>query len=188
MVGAQMPIESKAAQSGVPCPDFRLPGVDGKTHARDDFAPSRVLVVMFICNHCPYVQAVEDRIIALAREFGPRGVQLVGICSNDAATYPDDAFDKLAERWRTKNYGFPYLHDESQAVARDFGAVCTPDIYVYDQDRRLAYRGRIDDSWKDETKVTRRELAAALEALVGGGRPSPEQKPSVGCSIKWKEA
>jgi hypothetical protein len=142
---------------------------------------------MFICNHCPYVKAVEDRLIELQRQYGPRGVQLVGICSNDAATYPDDAFDRLAERWRQKDYGFPYLHDESQQVARAFGAVCTPDIYVFDRERQLAYRGRIDDSWKDPSKVTRRDLAGALDALLAGGRPSADQKASIGCSIKWRE-
>jgi thiol-disulfide isomerase/thioredoxin len=145
-----------------------------------------VLVVMFICNHCPYVQAVEDRLIRLAREFEPRGVQFVAVCANDADTYPDDAFDKMAARWHEHGYGFPYLHDEAQDVARAFGAVCTPDIFVYDRDRRLAYRGRIDDSWKDESKVKRRELAEALEVLVAGKRPSPEQRPSMGCSIKWR--
>jgi peroxiredoxin len=181
-----MAIETPAAELGAPCPPFRLPAVDGKTYAREDFAASPVLVVMFICNHCPYVKAVEDRLIDLARTHGPRGAQLVGVCSNDAATYPDDAFPNLAQRWREKNYGFPYLHDESQEVARAFGAVCTPDIFVYDRDRRLAYRGRIDDSWKDEAKVTQRELAAALDALLAGDRPSPQQRPSMGCSIKWK--
>jgi len=181
-----MAVESTAAVAGAPCPDFQLPAVDGKTYARDDFSQAPVLVVMFICNHCPYVKAVEDRFIALGREFGPRGVQLVGICANDAEGYPEDAFDKLAERWREKSYGFPYLHDEAQAVARAFGAVCTPDIFVYDRERRLAYRGRIDDSWKDPAKVTRRELAQALEALLAGQRPSSDQRPSLGCSIKWK--
>jgi peroxiredoxin len=182
-----MAVESNAAVTGAACPDFRLPGVDGRTYARDDFGGAPALVVMFICNHCPYVKAVEDRIIGLAREFGARGVQLVGICANDAASYPDDAFDKLAERWRAKSYGFPYLHDETQDVARAFGAVCTPDIFVYDRDRKLAYRGRIDDSWKEPAKVTRRELAEALEALLAGRRPGAEQRPSLGCSIKWKE-
>ena len=187
MVGAAMAIESKAAEAGTACPDFRLPAVDGKRYARDDFAGSPVLVVMFICNHCPYVKAVEDRLIALARGYEKKGVQFVGVCSNDAASYPEDAFDRLAARWRDKSYGFPYLHDESQDVARAFGAVCTPDIFVYDRERRLAYRGRIDDSWKDATKVTRPELAEALDALLAGGRPSVPQKPSLGCSIKWKD-
>jgi hypothetical protein len=110
----------------------------------------------------------------------------VGICSNDAETYPDDAFDKLAARWRERGYGFPYLHDEPQTTARAFGAVCTPDIFVYDGARRLAYRGRIDDSWKDESKVTRRELAAALDALLARQKPATPQRPSMGCSIKWR--
>jgi peroxiredoxin len=181
-----MAVESKGRASGMTCPDFRLPAVDGDTYGRDDFASAPVLVVMFICNHCPYVKALEDRIITLAREYGLRGAQFVGICSNDAASYPEDAFDKLAERWRSKGYGFPYLHDDAQDVARAFGAVCTPDIFVFDRDRRLAYRGRIDDSWKDPARVTRRELAAALDALLEG-RPVPaDQQPSLGCSIKWK--
>jgi thiol-disulfide isomerase/thioredoxin len=143
---------------------------------------------MFICNHCPYVKAVEDRLIRLAREFEPRGVQFVAVCANDAENYPDDAFDKLAARWRERGYGFPYLHDEGQDVARAFGAVCTPDLFVFDRERRLAYRGRIDDSWKDESRVTRRELADALEALVAGRAPAREQRPSMGCSIKWRQA
>jgi peroxiredoxin len=186
-----MAVESARSTLGTPCPDFRLPAVDGKTYTREDFGAAPVLVVMFICNHCPYVQAVEDRLIALARELEPRNVQFVGICANDPISYPDDSFDKLAERWRKKGYGFPYLHDEAQDVARAFGAVCTPDIFVYDRQkdgsRRLAYRGRIDDSWKDPSKVTRRDLRDALEALLEGRQPSPEQRPSLGCSIKWRQ-
>lgn len=181
-----MAVETPPAELGSSCPDFRLPAVDGKSYGLSDFADEPVLVVMFICNHCPYVKAVEDRLIRLAKEYGPRGVQLVGVCANDAATYPDDAFPALAARWRERGYGFPYLHDEPQTTARAFGAVCTPDIFVYDAERRLAYRGRIDDSWKDESKVTRRELAAALDALLTGQRPSREQRPSMGCSIKWR--
>jgi peroxiredoxin len=180
-----MAIQTPPGVLGTPCPPFTLPSVDGRTFARDDFASSPVLVVMFICNHCPYVQAVEDRLIKLARSYGSQGVQLVGICSNDEFTYPDDAPDKLAQRWGEKEYGFPYLHDQTQAVARAFDAVCTPDIFVYDSNRRLAYRGRIDDSWKDEAKVTRRELAEALDALLAGRTPAPDQRPSMGCSIKW---
>jgi peroxiredoxin len=179
--------ESRDLLLGTPCPDFRLPAVDGSTVARDDFRDRPALVVMFICNHCPYVKAVEDRIIRLARAFEGRGVQFVAICANDAEGYPDDAFDKLKERWQQKEYGFPYLHDEAQDVARAFGAVCTPDIFVYDSARKLAYRGRIDDSWKDESKVTRQELREALEALVAGKTPAAQQRPSMGCSIKWRQ-
>jgi peroxiredoxin len=182
-----MAVETPPPELGTPCPDFSLPAVDGKTYTQGDFAGAPVLCVMFICNHCPYVKAVEDRLIRLAAELGPRGVQFVAVCSNDAESYPDDAFDKLRDRWRDKSYGFPYLHDEAQDVARAFGAVCTPDIFVYGRDRKLAYRGRIDDSWKDESKVTRRELADALEALLTG-RPVPApQRPSMGCSIKWRQ-
>lgn len=180
-------LESGSLPAGTACPDFALTGVDGKRWTRDDFAASEVLVVLFLCNHCPYVQAVEDRIIALRKEFAGRSVQLVGICSNDPTDYPDDAPDRLAARWREKDYGFPYLVDDSQQVARAFDAVCTPDIYVYDRARRLAYHGRIDDSWKEPSQVTRRDLASAIESLLAGKRPSAEQHPTIGCSIKWRK-
>ena len=178
--------ESRDLPLGTPCPDFRLPSVEGKVVARDDFRDAKALVVMFICNHCPYVQAVEDRIIALGREYGPRGVQLVGICSNDPTDYPDDRPERLHARWREKRYGFPYLIDESQAVARSFNAVCTPDLYVFDEDRALAYHGRIDDDWQHPEKVKRREMAAALDEILAGRAPSAPQTHSIGCSIKWK--
>jgi len=182
-----MAVETPPPEIGAPCPSFRLPAVDGRTYARDDFASAPVLCVMFICNHCPYVKAVEDRIIRLAREVEGRGVQMVAICANDAEGYPDDSFDKLKQRWQAKEYRFPYLHDDKQDVARAFGAVCTPDIFVYDRFRKLAYRGRIDDSWKDESKVTRQELRDALEALLDGRAPAAQQRPSMGCSIKWRQ-
>ena len=181
-----MAVESARPTLGSACPDFRLRAVDGRTYTRDDFGAAPVLVVMFICNHCPYVQAVEDRLIALAKRVrAPTRCSSWGSAPTTPATYPDDAFDKLAERWRNKAYGFPYLHDESQSVARAFGAVCTPDLFVFDEKRRLAYRGRIDDSWKDPAKVTRRDLADALTALLAGQAPAAEQRPSLGCSIKW---
>ena len=182
-----MAVSSSVPSLGLACPEFSLPATDGKIYSRDDFAAAPVLVVMFICNHCPYVKAVEDRLLALAREYTPRGAQFVGICSNDAATYPEDGFDRMKERWELKQYGFPYLYDESQTVAHAFDAVCTPDLFVYDHDRRLAYRGRIDDSWKDPSKVTRHDLADAITALLDGKKPSPDQVPSLGCSIKWRQ-
>jgi peroxiredoxin len=187
-----MAVESSRSSLGTPCPDFRLLAVDGKTYTLEDFGGAPVLVVMFICNHCPYVQAVEDRLIALRREYDPAEVQFVGICSNDPTAHPEDSFEQLAERWRKKDYGFPYLHDESQAVARAFVAVCTPDIFVYDRGkdgkRKLVYRGRIDDSWKDPSRVTRRDLRDAIEAVRAGRTVDSVQYPSLGCSIKWRQA
>jgi len=180
--------ENRDVPLGTPCPEFRLPTVDGGIVSRDDLQHVPVLAVMFICNHCPYVQAVEDRLAALAREYEGRGVQLVGICSNDSTDYPDDHPKRLLARWREKRFGFPYGVDESQDVARAFGAVCTPEFFVYGPDRRLAYHGRLDDSWRDPAKVRRRELAAAFDALLAGKSPSPEQTVSMGCSIKWRRA
>lgn len=142
---------------------------------------------MFICNHCPYVQAIEDRLIDLQREFAAESVQLVGICSNDAVNYPDDSPANLKKRWQEKGYGFPYLVDEDQSVAKAYGAVCTPDLYVFDETRRLAYHGRLDDSWKEPDKVTRRDLADAIRTLLAGKPVQSEQIPSMGCSIKWKQ-
>ncbi len=180
--------ENRDVPLGTPCPDFRLPTVDGGTVARDDFRDSPVLAVLFICNHCPYVQAIEDRLVALAREYEGRGVQLVGICANDPTDYPDDHPRRLRARWRDKGFGFPYGVDASQDVARSFGAVCTPEFFVYGPDRRLAYHGRLDDSWNEPARVTRRELAAAFDALLAGGTPDGAQTPSMGCSIKWRRA
>ena len=180
--------ENREVPLGTPCPEFTLPTVDGGAVSRDDLQHAPVLAVMFICNHCPYVQAVEDRLVALAREYEGRGVQFVGVCSNDATDYPDDHPKRLLARWREKRFGFPYGVDESQDVARAFGAVCTPEFFVYGADRRLAYHGRLDDSWRDPAQVTRRELAAAFDALLAGRSPSREQTPSMGCSIKWRRA
>lgn len=175
------------ASLGSAMPAFNLPSVDGKKLSNIDLKSKRATAILFICNHCPYVKAVEDRIIALARKFESKGVALVGICSNDSADYPEDAPSELKKRWTEKNYGFPYLIDENQEVAKAFGAICTPDIFVYDQNQRLAYRGRIDDSWRNPALVKRRELEDALEALSSGKSVNPEQNPSMGCSIKWKK-
>src|SRR5690606_37380023 len=134
--------------------DFDLPGVDGHRVKREDLRTGKPFLVMFICNHCPYVKAIEDRLVELGRDLAGIGVKVAAICANDAADYPDDSFPKMRERAREKNYPFPYLHDETQAVARAFGAVCTPDFFLYDGTGTLAYRGRLDDSWKDPSQVT----------------------------------
>lgn len=171
---------------GAKAPDFSLPGIDGKTYTTASFDGKKALVMVFMCNHCPYVQACLDRLIALQQEFGPQGAQLVGINANDDENYPEDSFDNMKKCAAKKGHNFPYLRDESQEVAKAYGAVCTPDIFVYDEKRGLVYHGRIDDNWQDPSKVTKRELAEALEALLRGGKPRSEQNPSIGCSIKWR--
>ncbi len=176
-------LESDMVPLGTPCPDFTLPGVDGRTWSRADFR-SPALLVVIMCNHCPYVQAVDDRINLLARDYVGR-CDLVAINPNDARSYPDDNFEAMKVRAAQKGYVFPYLRDEGQDVARAFGAVCTPDFFLYDGDRRLVYRGRLDDNWKDPGNVEREDLRMALEALLAGEGPKPDQRPSMGCSIKW---
>lgn len=170
-------LENTAAQ------DFSLPAIDGKTYSLADFAKQKVLVVIFMCNHCPYVKAVLSRLNTLAKEFEKKGVGFVGINANDSTDYPEDSFEAMQEI----EIAFPYLHDESQEVAKAYKAVCTPDIFVYDADRKLAYHGRIDDNWKDELAVKQQDLKNALDKILAGKSiPKENQIPSMGCSIKWK--
>jgi peroxiredoxin len=180
-----------AGDLGSTAPQFKLPGIDGKTHSLDDFAKKKALVVMFICNHCPYVKAVNPRISGLARTYSGEGVGFVAINSNDATRYPDDGIEAMQAQARDHAFSFPYLIDESQEVARAYGAVCTPDFYVYESVSGkfvLRYRGRLDDSWKEPMGVRKRELAAALDMILTGRPVSAEQPSSMGCSIKWKQA
>ncbi|MCB0408096.1 MAG: thioredoxin family protein [Bdellovibrionales bacterium] len=173
-------------QLGAHFPDFHLPGTDGKSYSSKALLNGKPTVVMFICNHCPYVQAIESRLIELGRAYASQ-VNFIAICSNDATEYPEDAFENLAKRAMEKNYPFPYLHDEDQRVAKLFSAVCTPDLFLYNNKGALIYRGRLDDSWKDLSKVTKKELEKAIElSLKGECVPESEQNPSMGCSIKWK--
>ncbi len=177
---------SPSPKIGSPCPDFSLPTVDQKFATPEDFSTAKALVVMFICNHCPYVKAIEDRLLELAREYQPKNVAFVAICSNDPSDHPEDEPAALFHRWKDKRYPFPYLIDESQETARSFGAVCTPDIYLFDGGQKLSYRGRFDDSWKNPALVKKRELKAAIDAVLAGQPPLDAQIPSMGCSIKWK--
>lgn len=179
-------LPSSASELGVLCPDFSLPGVDDKVYTLADFSSAQTLLIAFICNHCPYVRAIEDRLIALRKSFSTDDLAMVGICANDAQKYPDDSKDALKQRWQSKNYGFPYLIDEDQTVAKAFGAVCTPDLFLFDQHRRLFYHGQLDDNWQDATQVKRQNLKDAIQAILSGMRPPAGQKPSIGCSIKWK--
>lgn len=168
---------------GTICPDFTLPATDAKTYSLKDFANGKPLLVMFICNHCPYVKAIESRLITLAIDLKSLGINTVAISSNDDKKYDEDSFENM----KKKNYPFVYLHDESQAVAKTFGAVCTPDFFAYDGKLSLKYRGRLDDSWKEEAKVTKRELYQAMKLLAENKNLTEKQTPSMGCSIKWKE-
>lgn len=170
---------------GTPAVDFKLPGVDGKTVSLESFSEKKILVIIFMCNHCPYVKAVFQRLIDLQKET--ESVQLIGINSNDAERYPDDSFENMQKIAKEKGINFPYLFDASQETAKAYDAVCTPDIYVYGPERKLLYRGRIDDNWEQEEKVTRRDLKEAIDYIVAGKEVPGEQSPSMGCSIKWKE-
>ncbi|MCF7845647.1 MAG: thioredoxin family protein [Candidatus Peribacteraceae bacterium] len=175
--------ESVKGLENTQAPNFDLPATDGKNYSLESFQEAKVLVIIFMCNHCPYVLAVLERLNALAEEFSSRGVAFVGINSNDATDYPDDSFGKMQDL----PVKFTYLRDESQEVATRYHAVCTPDIFVFDSERKLAYHGRIDDNWKEPDQVTEQELKQALEKILTGETiPREEQNPSMGCSIKWK--
>ncbi|MCB9073376.1 MAG: thioredoxin family protein [Bdellovibrionaceae bacterium] len=167
------------------CPDFKLLGVDQKWHTLKEYEGSKALVIMFICNHCPYVKAIEDRLIVLTKEISALGAKVIAISSNDEKTYPEDSFENMKKRASEKHYPFPYLYDPMQTAAKAFGAVCTPDFFVYDQDLQLSYRGRLDDSWKDPKQVTRHELRHAVIQLLQNQDVPLVQYPSMGCSIKW---
>jgi peroxiredoxin len=172
---------------GTPAPDFRLPDTTGKLVSRDDFRSAPALVVMFICNHCPYVKHVAAGLARLARDYQARGVAFVGINSNDYRTFPDDAPEKMADEVRQRGYTFPYLLDETQEVAKAYRAACTPDFFLFDRDRKLVYRGQMDSSRPgSDVPVTGADLRAALDAVLAGKPPSADQKPSLGCNIKWK--
>ncbi len=173
-----------AAEVGTSCPDFSLKATNGKNYSRKDFDGS-ALLVMFICNHCPYVKAIEDRLIDLGHKFKSKNISVVAVCSNDGENYPEDSFENLKKRAEEKKYPFIYLHDETQQVAKDFGAVCTPDFFLYDKNHKLFYRGRLDDSWKEPDQVKNQELALAAELMLSGQKAPSEQKPSMGCNIKW---
>lgn len=172
---------------GTPAPDFRLPDATGKIYELADFSSAPALLVIFMCNHCPFVKHVASGLADLAREYQARGVAVIGINSNDFRQFPDDAPDKMLEEIRARGYTFPYLVDESQEVAKAYRAACTPDFFLFDKDRKLVYRGQMDASRPgNELPVTGSDLRAALDAVLAG-RPVPaDQKPSLGCNIKWK--
>ncbi|MEE8184919.1 MAG: thioredoxin family protein [Thermodesulfobacteriota bacterium] len=179
-------LNSKMVPIGKEAYDFSLIGTDEKTYSLESFIDKKVLVIIFMCNHCPYVKATIGRLIDIQKDYDDKGVQLVGINSNDEINYPDDSFENMKSAFKDKGINFPYLRDDTQDTARKYDAVCTPDIYLYGPERKLLYRGRIDDNWQDETKVTRKDLRGAIDTVLEDRPVSDEQYPSMGCSIKWK--
>ncbi len=167
--------------------EFSLPGVDGKQWTLEQCKGTKGLLVMFICNHCPYVKAVRDRLIRDTNELLPLGINSVAIMSNDTANYPEDSFANMQATAEEFSYSFPYLLDETQAVAKAYGAVCTPDFFGYNAELKLQYRGRLDASRKETADNANRDLFAAMKLVATSGKGPAEQIPSIGCSIKWKE-
>ncbi|MBM3544421.1 MAG: thioredoxin family protein [Alphaproteobacteria bacterium] len=181
--------ETPVCDFGWKAKDFTLPGVDGKTYSLADVRGEKGTLVMFICNHCPYVKAVIDRIVRDVKELEAHGIKAVAISSNDAAHYPDDSFDNMKRFAEEQGLNFPYLYDESQEVARAYDAACTPDFFGFNPRHELQYRGRLDESRKEAAPAhARRDLFEAMKQIAATGQGPREQIPSIGCSIKWKAA
>ena len=170
---------------GAEAPQFHLPGIDGQNHSLDSYADADVLVLVQSCNHCPYVQAWEGRLSAIASDYAGRGVRVVAVNSNDADRYPEDSFEEMQKRSQAQGFAFDYLYDEPQAVAKALESQRTPEVFLYDGDRRLRYHGAIDDS-RDETSVSQRYLRDALDAVLSGQDPPVAETPPVGCTMKWR--
>jgi len=180
-------VPSTMLEIGTRAPDFTLPSARGGTVSLSDFSGSRALLVMFICNHCPFVKHVRDKLTELTRLCRNKGVAVAAINANDWNAYPDDSPEKMAQEAEEHGYDFPYLYDETQEVARAYRAACTPDFFLFDADRKLVYRGQFDDSRPgNDIPVTGRDLFRALDALLQGAPVDPNQRPSIGCNIKWK--
>ncbi len=176
----------KKPDIGQRAPDFCLPGVDGKDYCLTSFKDKKVVVVLFTCNHCPYVQAYEDRLVALQRDYAGKGVQLVAINANDAAGYPEDGFDNMVRRAKSKSFNFPYLRDETQRVARSFAAEYTPEAYVLNSKLQICYIGRIDDNWQNPAKAKSQDLRNAIDAVLASQPLDNAITHAIGCTIKWK--
>ncbi|WP_397569607.1 thioredoxin family protein [Schlesneria sp. T3-172] len=171
---------------GTPAPAFSLLNVDGKVVSLEDFKSAKGLVVIFMCNHCPFVKHLRSGLAQFARDYQPRGIAVVGISSNDVSSHPDDSPAKMVEEHRAAGYTFPYLYDETQQVAAAYKAACTPDFYVFDQNQSLVYRGQFDSSRPGNGKpITGSDLRSAVDQLLAGNPPLAEQRPSIGCNIKW---
>jgi peroxiredoxin len=171
---------------GQKAPDFHLPGVDGKKYSLDDFSEAKLLIVVFSCNHCPFVVGSEDRMNQLYADYKPKGVEMIAINSNEEENHPTDSFDHMVDRAREKEFPFAYVRDESQEVAKAYGALRTPHFYVFDSDRKLRYTGRMDDNPRNPGQETTHELRDALDALLEGDAPPAAVTNPIGCNVKWK--
>lgn len=179
---------STMLELGTPAPDFRLPNIEGKLVSLEDFAEAPALLVAFICNHCPFVKHIQHGFAALAKEYQAKGVAVVAISSNDIISHPDDSPAQMAKESKAAGYTFPYLYDETQEVAKSYRAACTPDFYLFDRHQRLVYRGQMDSSRPSNgIPVTGHDLRAALDSVLEGHPVAGEQRPSIGCNIKWKK-
>lgn len=184
-----MALETPVCDFGQPAIDFSLPGTDGKIWTLDDCRGENGLLIMFICNHCPYVQAVIDRLVRDTNELKQYGINSVAIMANDVEEYPEDSFDNMKKVAKQQGFSFPYLYDESQQIAQAYGAVCTPDFFGYNKDLELQYRGRLDASRKQAADPeVRRDLFEAMKQVADTGHGPENQIPSMGCSIKWRAA
>ena len=171
---------------GSPAVNFNLKGIDDKLYSLKDFSSKKATVVIFSCNHCPYAQAYESRMVQLQNDYQSKGVTLIAVNSNDETNYPEDSFPNMVKRAKEKSFNFPYLRDETQETARQYGAICTPHIFVFDQKMTLQYKGRIDDSrYQEQVKV--HDLRNALDSMLAGKKPPVQETRPFGCSIKWKQ-
>ena len=177
---------TKTLQIGSSIPDFELLSTNGKKYSLDSFKDKKALIIIFSCNHCPYVQAYENRIMKIQKDYAEKGVTVIAINSNDSVQYPDDSFDEMKKRAAEKNFNFLYLRDEDHSVAKSFDAAHTPEIFLFNDKRKLVYNGKIDDNWQDEKKVKTKYLRDALDELLLGKDISVPETYSIGCTIKWK--
>jgi peroxiredoxin len=172
---------------GFPAPDFILTGIDDKKYSLESFKDKKAVVIIFSCNHCPYVQAYEERIIKMQNDYATKAVAVIAINSNEDVNYPDDSFENMKKRAAEKNFNFPYLRDEDQSVARAYDATHTPEIFLFDAERKLAFHGKIDDNWQEPDKVQNHYLQDALDELLAGKEISVPETFTIGCTIKWKK-